>query len=475
MIALLMGCDDPTVWAPPTSLARTGGDAGSVSLSWTNTGSHPVEIYFDGVLAATKSAGSTSHTESSLSPNTVYAVRIRYRSGGNYSPLTAPVPMATTLPTPGTPVAEVVLRFVSLTWTNTTPNAPIEVWRETDGGGFTLQTTLAAGTAAYSQAGLADATYTYKLRYNVVGTTGSYSGTEDAVVLASVNPPTTPMSATTVSDTAIDLAWTLGTAGAATEIYRGTSTGPTTLLTTTAEGATTFSDTGLSPSTQYYYRFKGTKSGVTSTGYSDEVNATTGTPPAGPPTGLAADTTYTDRVALSWTNGDAGATIEIYRGTSPNPTTLLTTKSATTTSHNDDTVVAGTTYYYRIRHILNTYPSVYTSDVTAAVPVPAISGASITGIAEDTFVTMSWTLVAGPVGVTFSAGAWSDGDGASGVQVDAISSPYAAPLGFTIKTKVPGVNHEVTVSIPLLMKNAGGTTVLTSNAFSITLYKGNAA
>src|SRR5690606_17255390 len=103
-------------------------------------------------------------------------------------PMTAPVSMPTTLPTPGTPVSEVVVRSVFLTWTNTTPNAQVEVWRNTDGGSFSLRDTLDKGTAEYAQHGLADATYIYKLRYNVGGTTGSYSGDEEVVVLAVVNP-----------------------------------------------------------------------------------------------------------------------------------------------------------------------------------------------------------------------------------------------------------------------------------------------
>lgn len=93
--------------------------------------------------------------------------------------------------------------------------------------------------------------------------------------------PTVPGAPTSLSATAgagkIDLSWTTpssdgGSAITGYKIYRDTSSSPTTLLTTT--GVTnSYSDTSVTPGTQYYYRVKATNV-MGDSDYSNESNAT---------------------------------------------------------------------------------------------------------------------------------------------------------------------------------------------------------
>lgn len=68
--------------------------------------------------------------------------------------------------------------------------------------------------------------------------------------------PPTGFSATTLSDTEIDLAWTNNAADDATSIERSTNGNNWTVIGRTDTAVTTYADTDLTPSTQYFYRIR---------------------------------------------------------------------------------------------------------------------------------------------------------------------------------------------------------------------------
>ena len=117
----------------------------------------------------------------------------------------------------------------------------------------------------------------------------------------------------------------------------------------------------------------------------------------------------------------------------------------------------------------------YTADRSAVVPTNAFTGKSITGTVGQTKVVLTWAIGAGPVGATVDTGAWNDGDGDTGDAQIGVTSPTNVEIGFTIMTKNPGVTHEVSIAVPLKMRNAVGGAVLTDNSFSVTVYKDNSA
>ena len=91
--------------------------------------------------------------------------------------------------------------------------------------------------------------------------------------------------------------------------------------------------------------------------------------PAGPsaaPSGLSATPAYagsstTAQMSLSWTNGDATATTEIYNNTT---STLVTTVSAGTTSYTVTGLNANASYSFKVRHLKNSQYSSYTSNAS---------------------------------------------------------------------------------------------------------------
>jgi hypothetical protein len=91
--------------------------------------------------------------------------------------------------------------------------------------------------------------------------------------------------------------------------------------------------------------------------------------PAGPsaaPSNLSATPAYagsstTAQMSLSWTNGDATATTEIYNNTT---STLVTTVSAGTTSYTVTGLNSSTGYSFKVRHLKNSQYSSYTSNAS---------------------------------------------------------------------------------------------------------------
>lgn len=112
--------------------------------------------------------------------------------------------------------------------------------------------------------------------------TDNFSGTSvvmaDAIQLVPAAPPSAPsgLSATTISKSQINLAWTDNASNESNFVVARSTTagGPYTDVATLAANTTSFSNTGLVSNTTYYYRVRATNSGGASAN-SNEASATT--------------------------------------------------------------------------------------------------------------------------------------------------------------------------------------------------------
>ncbi len=176
----------------------------------------------------------------------------------------------------------------------------------------------------------------------------------------------TDLTATAVSSTEINLAWTDNasneTGFAIERSPDGTTFAP---LTTVGANVTSYQNTGLTASTTYHYRVRATNE-VGPSAWSNVANAqTTGTGPA-PPTNLIAMAVSSTQINLTWTDNASNETgFAIER--SPDGTTFapLTTVGANVTSYQNTGLTASTTYHYRVRATNEVGPSAWSNVANA--------------------------------------------------------------------------------------------------------------
>ncbi|MEJ0034194.1 MAG: fibronectin type III domain-containing protein [Bacteroidota bacterium] len=225
--------------------------------------------------------------------------------------------------------------------------------------------------------------------YNV-----ALSSTQVAALAAIPPVPTSP-SAVAASSSAINLTWTdASTTETGFAIERSTTSGSGyTLVTTTAANATSYSDTGLTASTPYYYRIRAVADNANSA-YTSEFTGTTLIAPPAAPTGFTATTASSTRINLSWTDASTTETgFEIERSlTSGSGFVLVYTAGANATSQNDLPLSPGITYYYRMRSKNAGGASSYTAQASAttsgSLVAPSGLGANATTEAR---ILITWT------------------------------------------------------------------------------------
>ena len=151
---------------------------------------------------------------------------------------------------------------INLRWTDNSSNETgFKVERASSSAGpFTVITTLAAGVTTYNNTGLtASTTYYYRVCASNAAGNSAYSNTTSAATSAPtpVKPAApTGLSATAASSSQINLRWTDASSNeTGFKVERSSSaTGTFTAIATLGAGVTTYSNTGLTASTTYYYR-----------------------------------------------------------------------------------------------------------------------------------------------------------------------------------------------------------------------------
>jgi hypothetical protein len=192
-------------------------------------------------------------------------------------------------------------------------------------------------------------------------------------ILKDLAPPSDPtlLSATAVSTSQINLAWTDNSSNEqGFKIERSTDNLNFSQIATVGAGVATYQNTGLAASTTYYYRVRAYNA-TGNSGYSNVANATTQTPPATPaaPSGLTAKAASNSQINLAWTdnaNNETGFKIE--RSTNGSSFTQITTVGVNVKTYSDTGLAFNTRYYYRVRAYNGSGDSAYSNTANAKTP-----------------------------------------------------------------------------------------------------------
>ncbi|MFZ3136591.1 MAG: fibronectin type III domain-containing protein [Thermodesulfovibrionales bacterium] len=178
------------------------------------------------------------------------------------------------------------------------------------------------------------------------------------------------------------------------KIERKTGTGGTySQIATVSANTTTYSDTGLTDNTTYYYKAKAFNAGGDSS-YSNEVSATTITALPAAPTNLTANTVSASQINLNWADNATNETgFKIERKTGGGTYAQIATVSANVTAYSDTGLASNTIYYYRVRANNTAGDSSYSNEVSATTitAIPAAPTNLTASVISSTQINLNWT------------------------------------------------------------------------------------
>jgi hypothetical protein len=226
---------------------------------------------------------------------------------------------------------------------------------------------------------------------------------------ASTSAPAAPsgLTATATSSTLIQLAWSDNSGNeSGFRIERAVNGGGFATLASTAAGATSYSNSGLTGGTAYTYRVRA----FNAAGESDptvDAGATTPAPqPPAAPQSLTATAVSSTQINLAWADQSGNETgFKVERSTDGVSFTQVATTGANVAAYGATGLAAGTTYHFRVRAYNGDGNSAYTNSAVAATPqgTPA-APSTFAGVAQYagsgknktlTAIALSWTDVAG--------------------------------------------------------------------------------
>ena len=246
---------------------------------------------------------------------------------------------------------------------------------------------------AYAHTGLTGGT-TQHYRVRAINGTGASAWSNVATAQTGTVPAApTGLTATAVSSTQINLAWTdPATTETGFEIERSPDGTTFTPLATVAANVTAYAHTGLTGGTTQHYRVRAIN-GTGASAWSNVATAQTGTVPAAP-TGLTATAFSSTQINLAWTDTATNETgFEIERSPDGTMFTPLATVAANATTYVNTGLTAATTYHYRVRATNGTGPSAWSNVATAQTSgtVPAApTGLTATAV-SSTQINLAWT------------------------------------------------------------------------------------
>jgi len=189
------------------------------------------------------------------------------------------------------------------------------------------------------------------------------------------------------------LAWSASSGATSYVVRRGTTTGgPYTQI--GAPTATTYTDTGLTNGTKYFYVVAAANSAGDS-GNSPEVNATPSVPVPGAPANVAANAGNA-KVTLTWSAVTNATSYHVKRSTTSGAETQIA--APTSTTFTDMTVTNGTKYFYEVSAVDSTGESANSAEVSATPSAPAQAPPAPTSLAAtagNAKVSLTWNASTG--------------------------------------------------------------------------------
>jgi titin len=367
----------------PTFLNLTNIELESITLNWTsNSAGNEDGFKIERSLTGTGSWSQidtvstgvvTYEDDSSLDHNTTYYYRVRSYQGSENSSYSA-VASATTLAMDAPTNLQLTPSYgsVTATWTSNSGGEEdgFDLEASANGvSGWSVVDSVASGFTTGEETGLSQGeTRYYRVRATEDQGNSPYSDVVMTTTLV-LQPPSDIVLTPSYGEVTVD--WTSNSGGDEDgfDVERSlTGVGDWTLIDTTASGVVTYEDTGLTQTTDYYYRVKATLSNGDST-YAAVVMTTTLTLET--PTSLIASLPDApSQIQLDWTSNSGGNEdgFDIERSlTGVGDWASIGTTSTGIVTYTDINVLANTEYYYRVKATRTSGDSGYSNIVSEEI------------------------------------------------------------------------------------------------------------
>jgi fibronectin type 3 domain-containing protein len=285
---------------------------------------------------------------------------------------------------------------VGLHWNGSPGAASYNVKRSTTAGGPYTQIS-SQSSVTFTDAGLTNGReYFYVVSAIDSAAESANSNEASAIPAAPAAPPATPTGLrATAGNAQVTLAWDVSTGATGYHVKRSTSSGAETQI--SAPSSSTFTDTGLTNGTKYFYEVSAVNSSGESAN-SSEINATPLLPALAIPMNLAA-TAANAQVSLSWSTTTGATGYHVKRSTTSGAETQIAAPASAT--YTDAGVSNGTKYFYVVSAVSSAAESANSKEVSATPVAPATAPATPTGLTAtggNAQVSLTWNASSGATG-----------------------------------------------------------------------------
>ena len=388
---------------PATNIAATKISATSFKATWTAPSGNynGFNFYYSSTESGLATAspinlakGTTEYTKDGLSSNGQYYIKVEtyigtYNSSSRLKTDSDVLPCSLAFdPVTNLTVSNISTTGYKLTWTNPTKSFDgIEIYQ-----GDTKVTTLASTVTSYNITGLSPNTY---YTYRVVTYQGSGNSRLAAAASKSTRTHASSVSnfgATVTGTNSVNLSWTCPSSSSYYQIgiYKDSS-----LVTTLANGTSSYEVTGLTAGTQYSFTVKTTNSaGTTSTSYPSSITKRTGVATV---TGIRSSSTGTDYKTIAWTKPAGNYSgVKVYSKLSTQSDSYYSLASTITNGSTSCTITglsAGKTYVFKVETYLTADNTTYTAydTFTNYTKPPAVTNLAFYSRPSDNQIRFSWT------------------------------------------------------------------------------------
>jgi fibronectin type 3 domain-containing protein len=221
-------------------------------------------------------------------------------------------------------------------------------------------------------------------------------------------------------NTQVVLSWSSVIGAATYNIYRGTTSGGEVLV-QTGVTALTYTDTGLTNGTTYYYEITAVFGAIKSP-LSNEQNAT-------PQTGVPGSLTLVDAIPgntlvhLDWTQSNGATSYNLYRSTTPG-TEVLVQSGITGLSYTDTGLTNGQIYYYKVAGVNGAGPGPLSNELSATPSLNLLPPVVNAPTVQNNQLTITWTAAVNATGYNIYRGTSSGGEGATPIASNVTGTTY---------------------------------------------------